>query len=153
MSKGVIELVLEDKGEEAVASEITPQEFFDFSFELSWAGYATLGAAVTVGAGGGLFALVAAPFVGLSFITWGTIGGSVAVGAGVGASLVALINYMSDILENLIEFKPEDYSYFINRYREFEEDRRQGIATALLVKIKKKLIERENITEDEKRFY
>ena len=163
MSEGVIELVLEDKGEGASFTDVTPEEFYNFSFELSWAGYAAIGTAAVAG---GVIGFVAGPFLFTAFAAWGTLSALATAAAGTAgvvvvggtltagtAGVVSLINYMSDALENLIEFKPEDYSYFINRYRQFEEDRRQGIATALLVKIKKKLIDKETITDDEKRFY
>lgn len=161
MAEGVIELVLKDKGEGASFTDVTPKDFYDNSFELSWAGYAIIGtAAATAGAIG----FIAGPFLLTGFAAWGTVstltttsaiwGISTTAITGVAATgIVKMINYMSDVLENLIEFKSEDYSYFINNYSRFTEDQRQSIATALLVKIKKKLIEKENTTDDEKRFY
>ena len=157
MSQGVIELVLEDKGEGASSSQITPEEFFNFSFELNWAGYGL----IAVSAGAGAIAVVylgaigVAAFTGKALWAWAT--GVTAAGAGIGAAAGAGIteftNAVSDTLENLMDYKSEDYSYFINRYRTFEVGQRQSIATCLLAKIKKKLIDKEAITDDEKRFY
>ena len=160
MAAGVIELVLEDKGEGASFADVTPEEFYKFSFELSWAGVALIAASA---ASGGALGILVGPFL-LPFSLWGTTtaavvggGGGLAVAGGLTGGLaygmVNFINYVSDALENLIDYKSEDYSYFINRYRTFDPDQRQSIATCLLVKIKKKLIEKETITDDEKRFY
>jgi hypothetical protein len=170
MAEGVIELVLEDKGENATAGGVTPEEFFNFSFETSWSGYLTVAVAASAGTIVGVYlgSVGVAAYVGTSFWAWGaaalstgtqatiiTVAGGTAgaVAGSIGAGAVALINSASEALEQLVEFKSEDYSYFINRYRTFDPDQRQSIATCLLIKIKKKLIEKETTTNDEKRFY
>jgi hypothetical protein len=149
MSKGVIDLVLEDKGEGASLGTVTPQEFYENAFY--WDGWVIAGGALAL-ATSGLFTIAAAPVI-LPFALWGTTAATaVTAGAGV-ASFGASILAFKDSVEKMLEFKPEDYSYFINNYNLFEEDNRHLIATTLLVKIKKKLIEKENTTDDEKRFY
>jgi len=157
MAEGVIELVLEDKGEGASFTEITPEDFFNFSFELNWAGYGLIAASTGVGAVAIVYlgAIGVAAFTGKALLAWAT-GVTVAgagAGAAAGAGITEFINSVSDALENLIDYKSEDYSYFINRYRTFEVGQRQSIATCILAKIKKKLIDKETITDDEKRFY
>lgn len=170
MAEGVIELVLEDKGENATAGGVTPEEFFNFSFETSWSGYATVAVAASAGTIVGVYlgSVGVTAYIGTSFWAWGaaalsagTQGSIIAVAGGtagavagsIGAGAVALINSVSETLEQLVDYKSEDYSYFINRYRTFDPDQRQSIATCLLIKIKKKLIEKETTTNDEKRFY
>ena len=143
--KGVIELVLEDKGEGSSIGSITPEEFYNFSFETDWLAVAGVAAA------GSVFYFFAGPIL-VPYALWATLTGTTATVAA-GSALGVASGYFADVLEDMVPFKPEDFTYFINNYNLFEDDARNVIASTLLIEIQEKLVEKENISEDQKRFY